>query len=211
MAKITKAMIATVLAIAAAPAGFLMLTQAEGADVVGAGLATVDTANVEGDKAAVSLTETGAKLAADNAPPVAAEAPKAKTGFEIDDAVALPASTARRSRDSGYPFDKLEVGQSFHVATTTENPDPVTRLQSSVSGARNKYAVETGETETVTVKTYAKSETGKGFAKGADGKRIVESTEEVTRPETKVTRDFTVKAVDATDPRGPGARVWRIA
>lgn len=211
MAKITKAMIATVLTIAASETGFAMLTQAEGADVVGAGLATVDTSNVEGDKAAVSLTDEGRKVAAENGAG-AAEAAKSNGGFEIDDAVAMPTSTARRSREGGYPFDKLEVGQSFHVAKTAENPDPVTRLQSSVSGARAKYSVEVqGETETVTVKEYQRGEGGKGYAKGADGKRIVVSSKEETRPKTKVTRDFTVKAVDASDPRGEGARVWRTA
>lgn len=209
MAKITKAMIATVVMIAASEGGFAMLTQAEGADVVGAGLATVDTSKVDGDKAAVSLTETGAKLAAENAPAPAGQ--PASTGFEIDDAVAIPADSARRSREGGYPFDKLEVGQSFHVAKTVANPDPVTRLQSSVSGARAKYSVETGETETVTVKKYQRGENGKGYAKDADGKRIVASTKEVTRAKTKIVRDFTVKAVDASDPRGEGARVWRTA
>lgn len=210
MAKITKAMIATVLAIAASETGFAMLTQAEGADVVGAGLATVDTSNVDGDKAAVSLTDEGRKVAAENG--AGGNAPAvSNSGFEIDDAIAIPTNSARRSREGGYPFDKLEVGQSFHVAKSAENPDPVTRLQSSVSGARAKYSVETGETETVTVKEYQRGENGKGYAKGADGKRIVVSTKTETRPKTKVTRDFTVKAVDASDPRGEGARVWRTA
>lgn len=211
MAKITKAMIASVLAIAASPTGFLMLTQAEGADIVNAGLATVDTANVEGDKAAVSLTDEGKKLAAENGAG-GAEAPATASKIEIDDAVAMPTEKTRRTREGIYPFDKLEVGQSFHVAKTAENPDPVNRLQSSVSGARVKYSVEVpGETETVKVKTYKKAEDGKGFAKDADGKRIVESETEVTRPKLKLTRDFVVKAVDATDPRGEGARVWRVA
>lgn len=211
MVKITKAMIATVATIAASESGFLMLTQAEGADVVGAGLATVDTANVEGDKAAVSLTEAGVKLAAENAPATAG-APAASNGYKIDDAVAMPTASARRSREGGYPFDKLEVGQSFHVAKTADNSDPVTRLQSSVSGARTRYAVKVpGETETVTVKEYQRGEGGKGYAKGADGKRIVVSSKTETRPKMAVTRDFTVKAVDASDPRGEGARVWRTA
>lgn len=211
MAKITKAMIATVVMIAASETGFAMLTQAEGADVVGAGLATVDTSNVDGDKAAVSLTEAGAKLAAENAPATAG-APAANSGYEIDDAVAIPTNSAQRSRVGGYPFDKLEVGQSFHVAKSAENPDPVTRLQSSVSGARSKYSVEVpGETETVTVKEYQRGEGGKGYAKGADGKRIVVNTKTESRPKMQVTRDFTVKAVDASDPRGEGARVWRTA
>lgn len=206
-AAVTARGVALLALIAASETGFLMLTQDEGAEAVAAGFATVDTSNVEGNTAAVSLTDAGkAELAKSNAPAV-----ETKSAFEIDDAVAMPTDAARRSREGGYPFDKLEVGQSFHVAKTGKNPDPVTRLQSSVSGARAKYAVETGETETVTVKEYQRGADGKGYAKDADGKRIVASSKEVTRAVTKVTRDFTVKAVDASDPRGEGARVWRTA
>lgn len=208
MAKITKAMIATCVAIAASSTGFLMLTQAEGAEVVGAGLATVDTANVEGDKAAVSLTETGVKLAAENG----ANAPVSSgtANYEIESDVAMPTGSTRRGRESSYPFDKLEIGQSFHVAKTTENPDPASRLASSVSGARVKYSVETGETETVTQKVYQKDANG-SYVKDAKGKRIVASTSDVTRPKLATTRDFACKSVDASDPKGEGARVWRVA
>lgn len=208
MAKITKAMIATCVAINASSTGFLMLTQAEGADVVGAGFAKVNTANVEGDKAAVSLTETGVKLAAENG----ADAPVSSgtANYEIESDVAMPTGGTRRGRESSYPFDKLEIGQSFHVAKTTENPDPASRLASSVSGARVKYSVETGESETVTVKSYKKDEKG-SYVKDAEGKRIVEGTSEVTRPKLATTRDFACKSVDASDPKGEGARVWRVA
>ncbi len=196
--------------IAGSEGGVMMLTQDEGAEAVAAGFATVNTAVVEGDTAAVSLTDAGkAELAKVEAPakvkPVAA-----KATFDIDDAVAMPAGAVRKSRESGYPFDKLAVGQSFHVAATDATPDPVTKLQSSVSGARTKYSEKTGETETVTVKTYERNADGKGFVK-LDGKRVVVGESTVTRDKLKVTRDFTVKAVDATDPRGPGARVWRTA
>lgn len=205
-AAVTARGVALLALIAASETGFLMLTQDEGAEAVAAGFATVDTSNVEGDTAAVSLTEAGKAELAKVSPVV-----EAASGFEIDDAVAMPVNATRRLRDGGYPFDKLEVGQSFHVAKSAKNPDPVTRLQSSVSGARARYSVETGETETVTTKEYQRNENGKGYAKDADGKRIVSATKEVTRPVTKVTRVFTVKAVDASDPRGEGARVWRTA
>jgi hypothetical protein len=79
-----------------------------------------------------------------------------------------------------------------------------------VSGARAKYAEETGETEMVTVKTYKRGADGK-YVKDAEGKRIVESEAQESRPKVKITRDFIVRAVDATDPKGEGARVWRIA
>lgn len=208
MAKHSKAVITAVLAIAAAEAGFIMMTQAEGKPLVDAGLASVDTANVEGDKAAVALTDAGKAVAAENAPK--ADAAPAQS-FEIEDGVAIPATSARKGREGGYPFDKLEIGQSFHVAKTAENPDPASRLASSASGARAKHAVDTDKTETVTVSVYKKGEDGKGYAKDADGKRIVESTKEVTRPVKRLTRDFVVKSVGADDPKGEGARVWRVA
>jgi hypothetical protein len=209
MAKITKAMLASVIAIASAPNGLLMLTQAEGADIVNAGLAVVDTANVEGDKAAVLLTEEGSKVAAENG--AGAPASSGTATYEIEDGVAMPTSAARKGREGIYPFNKLEIGQSFHVAKTAENLDPASRLASSVSGARLRFSEETGETETVEVKKYQRGETGTGYAKDADGKRIVASTETVTRPKLRMTRDFAVKSVGADDPKGEGARVWRIA
>lgn len=200
------------LVMIAAAGGTMMLTQAEGQDIIAAGDATVDTTKTEGDTAAVSLTEAGqAKVDAENGKASASTTAAASSGsFDIDDGVAMPGASTR-GRSGGYPFDKLEVGQSFHVAKTADNPNPADRLASSVSGARTKYAEDTGETETVKVKTYKKGENGKGFAKDADGKRIVESETDATRPKLKVTRDFTVKTVGADDPRGEGARVWRIA
>jgi hypothetical protein len=206
-------------AIASAEGGFLMLTQAEGQDIVNSGFAVVDTSIVDGETAAVRLTEAGtAELAKqpDGATPAeGATAPAAadatKASYDIDDGVPMPTGTVRRGREGGYPFDKLEVGQSFHVAKSADNEDPAARLASSVSGARVKYSVEVpGETETVEKKTYQRGPDGKGYAKDADGKRIVASTETVTVPKLKLTRDFVCKSVDASDSKGEGARVWRV-
>ena len=208
--------VALLAAIAASETGYLMLTQAEGQDIVNEGFAVVDTSIVDGETAAVRLTEAGtAKLAegkeAGTNPEVAAPA-ATKASYDIEDNVPMPTGTQRRGREGGYPFDKLEIGQSFHVAKTAENPDPASRLASSVSGARVKFSEEIpGETETVTVKTYKKGPDGKGYAKDADGKRIVESETTETRPKTKLLRDFVVKSVGADDPKGEGARVWRVA
>lgn len=201
--------VALLAAIAAAADGFLMLTQAEGQDIVAAGHAVVDPSIVDGETAAVRLTDAGrAVLAEQNAPAAASSA----SSYEIDDAVPLPTNTVRRTREGGYPFDKLEVGQSFHVAKTAENPDPASRLASSVSGARVKFSeVIPGEFETVTKKTYKKGADGKGYAKDENGKRIVESETEESQPKTRLLRDFVVKSVDASDPKGEGARVWRTA
>lgn len=216
-AAVTLTGVALLQAIASAEGGFMMLTQAEGQDIVNAGFAVVDTSVVEGDTAAVRLTDAGtAELAKTNAGGTPAEvAPagdSAKASYDIDDGVPMPTGTVRRGREGGYPFDKLEIGQSFHVAKTADNEDPAARLASSVSGARVKYSEEVpGETETVVKKTYKRGPDGKGYAKDADGKRIVESEETVTVPKLKLTRDFVCKSVDASDPKGEGARVWRVA
>lgn len=197
--------------VAAAGDNGLMLTQEEGLDAVNAGFLAVDTSVTEGNTAKVTLTDAGrASLTSSG---------NVATSYEIEDAVPMPTSTVRRGRQGGYPFENLNIGQSFHVAPkapkageAAETPaDVAARLQSSVSGARTRFSEEIpGETETVTVKTYKKNEAG-DFVKDADGKRVVETERQETRPKTRLTRDFKVMAVDANDPKGAGARVWRIA
>lgn len=189
--------------IAASGDAGLMLTQEEGMDLVNSGYAVVDTGVTDGSTAKVTLTDAGvAALGASG---------NSTTSYEIEDNIPIPTSTARRGRSGGYPFENLNINQSFHVAAKdNEEPSAVAaRLQSSVSGARSRYAEETGENENVTVKTY-KKEDGK-FVKDAEGKRVVDTETTISRPKTKVTRDFTVKAVGADDPKGAGARVWRTA
>jgi hypothetical protein len=182
----------------------LMLTQDEGLDLVNNGYATVDTSVTDGNTAKVVLTEAGvAALGASG---------NSATNYEIEDNVPIPTNSARRGRTGGYPFEQLAVNQSFHVAVKDgEQPaDVAARLQSSVSGARARYAEDTGSKRTIQRKVYAKTADGK-FQKDANGKRVVERTEPVELPVTKPTRDFTVKAVGSDDPKGAGARVWRTA
>ena len=188
---------------AAGDAG-LMLTQDEGLDAVNSGYAVVDTTVTDGNTAKVTLTDAGRAALASSG--------NSSTSYEIEDNIPIPTTTARRGRTGGYPFENLNINQSFHVAAKDgeEPADVAARLQSSVSGARARYSEETGEQETVVKKVYQKNEAG-DFVKDADGKRIVASTENVSRPKMRVTRDFTVKAVGSDDPKGPGARVWRTA
>ena len=115
---------------------------------------------------------------------------------------------------SKYPFDKLEVGQSFHVPATVAVTDPFKAIASSVTGARRRYSekvVVDGvvQTETVTVKTFTKDANGKRVKR--DGHYVVTGTETVNREKTRQTRDFLAAAVGADDPNGAGARVWRVA
>lgn len=200
--------------VAAAESGQVAMTQAQAADALAAGHIEV-TGNADANGLApVKLTDAGfaAFQAAEAANPTtggATSTPAAKVAFTVSSAVPIPTDEGvRRGRSNGYPFATMEVGESFHVAPTEEYPDPAERLASSVSGARNRFSEETGETEEVEVKTYAKDASGK-FIKDAEDKRVVESTAKVTRPKMRVTKDFIVRAVGENDPNGVGARVWR--
>lgn len=207
--------------IAAADGGKLYLTQDEGSAAFSAGMISVDTNDADSFGAiAATLTDAGkAALAADTS---TAEQPKpaaaaTASSFAIDDGIPMPARTSRGgSRESAYPFDALNVGQSFHIPKTEANPDPAMKIASSVSGARVKYAVPvmdtdgvTPKTETVKVPVYQKTEDGKAFVKDAEGKRVKTGEEDKVKPVVTFSRDFAVKTVDATDPKGAGARVWR--
>lgn len=187
--------------------GGMYLTQAEGADAVAAGDAHVNTDDTQGDTALVMLTPQGAaKVAPKNA---------SKPAFEIDDDVPMPTKASKGGkRGSKYPFDSLKIGQSFHVPTTKDNPDPVAALASSLTGARRRYSIPAVDAngaklfESATIKTFQLDASGKRV-KGADGKWIVTGSKSEQRPVLKLTRDFMVVAVDKKDPKGPGARVFR--
>lgn len=67
-------------------------------------------------------------------------------------AIPIPAPTraAGAGRTGKYPFDKMEVGQSFFVAATAEQDQEALfkSLGSTALSAKRRYAVETGETKT---------------------------------------------------------------
>lgn len=212
---------ATLAEIAASETGQVALTQEQGSEALAAGFIEL-TGNADANGLApAKLTDAGfAKFQENEAAGVdgsdAATAPasapaSAKVAFKVSAAVPIPTEEGvRRGRSNGYPFATMEVGESFHVAPTEEYPDPAERLASSVSGARARFSKDTGKTEDVEVKVYAKDAHGK-FVKDGEGKRVVASTKTETRPVMEITKDFMVRAVDASDPDGVGARVWRTA
>lgn len=111
---------------------------------------------------------------------------KEKPMFQIEDNVEMPARTRAvgAGRQSQYPFDQLEVGQSFfvpHPNRTDKDGKPITALTSmasNVSGANARYSeVIEGETR-----------------KNRKGNIV---------PATRQLRKFEVRAVEG------GARVWR--
>lgn len=208
-----KALTGTALLAAIAAGTVTRITQ-EQAKTLDAAHYEVNTADTTKEGALVRLTEAGAAAAKAGE---GTQAPAAKGGFEIDDDVPMPTNIRRAPRETLYPFDLLEVGKSFHVPKTAENPDPATRLSSSVSGAHVRFSpVITGEDgkpvmEEYQSPVYKRTEDGKGYVKGDDGKRVIERMDTKTREKRgEPERQFRIVTVDEKDPRGVGARVFRV-
>lgn len=114
----------------------------------------------------------------------AASAPVA-TSFAIEDNVPMPTGSGRGRGGNVYPFDALEVGQSFFVPNSEEKPNAAKSLASTVSSATARYAVASEDGATKTNKK---------------GKVV---------PVMVETRKFVVRSVEENGVNG--ARVWRTA
>ncbi len=68
---------------------------------------------------------------------VAAAAP---SSFAIEDGIAMPTASGRGRGGNVYPFDALNVGQSFFVPNTEDKPNAAKSLASTVSSATARYA-----------------------------------------------------------------------
>lgn len=150
------------------------------AELANAGLVEVANYDAETKIAEVRATPAGIAQYQASLPPV----------FEIETDVALPPVTGRGRSSSAadkYPFDKLEIGQSFFVPNSLfdkdgEVGDAAKTMSSTVATANRRYAEEIpGETKTIKVKG-----------------------EEKQVPATRQLRKFVTRAVDG------GARVWRV-
>lgn len=73
-----------------------------------------------------------------------AQAPVAESKFPIMSGRTIPAIRRNGASKSQYPFDGLEVGQSFFVPASEEMPNPAKTLASTVSSAAKRYATENG-------------------------------------------------------------------
>ena len=151
------------------------------ADLANKGLVEVNGESYDNTtgNAQVRITEAGLAAYKASLPPV----------FEIEADVAIPAITGRgrTSQANKYPFDGLEIGQSFFVPNTPEMPDAAKSMNSTTSTANRRYS-EVIEGETKTIKRAG-----------------VEVTVAATRQLRKfICREFTHPA------KGQGARIWRV-
>lgn len=176
----------------------LYLTAADGKSLFDAGLITIDPANRDPEdvnKIAASVTEAGVH-ALNGAKPASAtnstfaiqkggiELPKVERGFKK--------GVGGGGRSAKYDFEAMEVGDFFFVANSAvKNGDAVKTLGSAAGSANQRFAVGTGEHETV---QRAKRGPDHKAIKGADGKNVME---EAVVEKKNFTRKFVVRKVEA--------------
>ena len=176
----------------------MYVTAAEGKPLLDAGYIAIDPANRDpndANKIAASVTDAGVHALNDaKAAPVAAgtfaiqkggiELPKVERGFKK--------GVGGGGRSAKYDFESMEVGDFFFVANSAvKNGDAVKTLGSAAGSANQRFAVGTGEGETV---QRAKRGPDHKAIKGADGKNVMESA---TVEKKNFTKRFVVRPVKA--------------
>lgn len=205
MANITKkdmALLAVICAamLADANAPYHMATSKEVKNLVDNGLAETNTEIADGEKFAVRATEKGVaendaskNEGSSNMPDT--EAPAASSFQIIQGTAPLTKKRARRA-SSTYPFDTMPVLGMFFVPATEDKSNPAKSMASTVSSANKRFATDSGNTKTVTSKTYQLGADGKR-AKDANGKLIPTGTETKTVPVLTPGKTFDVFPVEA--------------
>ncbi len=132
---------------------------------------------------------------------------------KIDNDVPVPKMkrvAPKSKRKSRYPFDDLQVGQSFHLPATEKQPEPWKTVARFLTAAntKSKVPVEPHEMVKVTKKRIVLDENGEKLKE--KGKLVYEKyqTEELKTVQTK---KFICRRVGADDPAGEGARVFRVS
>lgn len=140
MAKMSKANLALLGTIVAAMAveatPYAMLTEADIAALLKEGLVEINPDIRDGDKVAVRATEKGIALNNEQ-PPANAPTTVTSSAFSLIDGAVLPAGRGGRNANV-YPFDAMNVGQSFFVGATEAKPNPAKSLASTVSSASKR-------------------------------------------------------------------------
>lgn len=204
------------IATATAENRLVYLNQAEGEPLLKKALIEINTAVVDPNDAtrvASRITQAGLDYLKNATATSAKVENMEQPAFSIITNAVLPPSK-RGSKGGGaptiYPFDKMEIGQSFFVGKSEKHPDPVKTLGSTVSSANMRFAEETGETKQV-----------ERTKRGSDHKAVVDANgnkvkETVTVPVYKFTRKFALRSVKAGEKYGDwvapadGALIARI-
>jgi hypothetical protein len=177
------------------------VSPADGMELYKAGFITVDSTKIDPNdatKVAANVTEAGVnQLSALNGATVAhtkpvhtydvqtggLELPKIKRGFGKGGGGGAPTK---------YPFETMEVGAWFFVANSEVSKGNAHKTMGSAVGSANqRFAVGTGEQETV---ERVKRGPDHKAIKDANGKNVKET---VTQEKKKFTKKFVVRAVEA--------------
>jgi hypothetical protein len=200
---IDKDLLQQIVTASATPEGFVYVSQTQGQPMLANNppLIVVNTGLVDpndGTKCAARATDAAAAyLAAQGASSSTSTSEAAKPVYEIiTNAVLPPAKKRGNTSGSGaptkYPFDKLELNQTFFSANTEHKKgDAVKALGSTVSAQNDKYSEPTGEMKTVT--RAVRDKATKKAQVGPDGKKV---TETVELPVKKYLRKFTIRPVE---------------
>jgi hypothetical protein len=123
---------------------FGRITQEEHASVKD--FVVVNPSNVVDGKAAAMLNDAGKQYLANLSNPQA----QSKPMYGIITNATIPASKRGNRKGAGaptqYPFDKLEIGQTFFVGNS-QKAEAAKKLGSTVSQQNMKYRTPTGQTE----------------------------------------------------------------
>src|ERR1700677_1867802 len=182
----------SLIAAATAAGSFHYVTQAEGLPLLQhvPPLIEVNTNMVQDGKAAARTTAEGTKMVNG----VQTIAAPSTSPYAIMKGVAIPPSKRGAGLRGGapkqYPFDTMDVGDSFFVGVSEKHANLVKTLGSTVSSANMRFAEKTGEMKTVTRAVRGEDRKAKVDAAGT------KITETVQVPVYKHTRKFVIRAVE---------------
>ena len=143
MAKLTKAQKTLLEEIKNSAEGFKYISQLDAEYLVEAGLIEVNS----------EMTDTEGNVAARavSAEPETKKVTQVVNKFEIESGIKIPEKQTRApgaGRASVYPFEHLEIGQSFFVPNSETMEDAYKAMSSTVSSANARYSEEIpGETK----------------------------------------------------------------
>lgn len=163
-----------VAAMANTDAPYHMATKAELANLLDNGMVEVNDEITDGDKVAVRATEKGTEAMTDNSTGAGnnAAAPTtpatAAPSFALIDGAVLPEGRAPRA-SSVYPFETMNVGQSFFIPATEAKPNPSKSMASTVSSANKRFRKEGADGRQFSVKAVKSGQAYGAFTAPADG------------------------------------------
>lgn len=185
------------------------MSQAEYEPYVAAGVLEInnDPSTWSDGKPPVRVNDKGLELL--NAPQMQPQTQQTNAGsvsaFTLENDIAVPEIVrfggGRKAKESIYPFETMQPGQSFFVPPTADKPKPWQSMASNVSSFNRKYAVEKGTFHTEKRTQY-----------DADGNPVLDANGKKVKVDTQVpdleyTRRYEVRRWEQNGIKG--ARVWR--